>query len=292
VLVDLLKDPNKTAGDKIKGAVKDLVTNKKLIASLEFSSHVDGSKQNEFGKELDEFTILMNKFIELEKSGDTELSLKEALASLIEAAKNAILDKYGMMNSLLLDQEEGVLPDEVKNDEFFKSAVPVAMNDTLKAEYKEKNVKRVGDPGAIKDDKIKAAVLSALAKAQAFMDKLKAIKEKLTVGHVLSAAEIQLLKSCAEMGIDLDGFLGASLGDIVSDQEQRLLDLAQGIPSPITKIQSDEMHKKSETKVDGENKAIKPVAEKPAADMAKDVAEERDSWAKMPLEKGGQTDKQ
>jgi len=52
------------------------------------------------------------------------------------------------------------------------------------------------------------------------------------------------------------------------------------------------MAKKSETKVDGEKKAIKQVVEKPAADMAKDVAEERDSWAKMPLEKGGQTDKQ
>jgi hypothetical protein len=290
--VDLLKDPNKTASNKIKEAVKDLVKTKKLIANLEFSAHVDEGKQNEFSKELDEFTNLMSKFIELEKSGDTELPLKEALASLIEAAKNAILDKYGMMNSLLLDQKEGVLPDEVKNDEFFKSAVPVAMNDTLKAEYKEKNVERVGNPDAIKDDKIKAAVLAALAKAQAFMDKLKAIKEKITVGQVLSAPNIQLLKGCADMGIDLDGFLGASLGDIVSDQEQRLLDLAKGIPSPITKVQSDEMTKKSETKVDGEKKVIKPVVEKPAADMAKDIAEERDSWAKMPLEKRGQTDKQ
>lgn len=118
MLVDLLKDPNKTASNKIKEAVKDLVKTKKLIANLEFSAHVDEGKQNEFSKELDEFTNLMSKFIELEKSGDTELPLKEALASLIEAAKNAILGKYGMINSLMMDQEEGVLTDEVKNDEF------------------------------------------------------------------------------------------------------------------------------------------------------------------------------
>lgn len=93
MLVDLLKDTNKTAGDKIKQASKDLIDNKKLIANLEFSKHVDNTSQNEFGKELDEFVNLMSKFIELEKNPNTELPLKEALASLIEAAKNAVLDK-------------------------------------------------------------------------------------------------------------------------------------------------------------------------------------------------------
>jgi ribosomal 50S subunit-associated protein YjgA (DUF615 family) len=89
----MLKDTNKTAGDKIKQASKDLIDNKKLIESLEFSTKVDNGNQNKFGKELNEFVDLMNKFTELEKNPNTEVPLKEALASLIEAAKNAVLSK-------------------------------------------------------------------------------------------------------------------------------------------------------------------------------------------------------
>lgn len=153
------------------------------------------------------------------------------------------------------------------------------MNDTLKAEYKKKNVERVSDVSSVKDEKIKAAVLAALAKAQKFMDKLKGIKEKLASGEVLTPGEINFLKSCKDLGIDLASFLGASIDAIVSEQNQKLLDAAKGIFSPPTKVQADEKAKKSETKVDGEKKAIKPLSEKSPAGMAKDVSEEKDKLA-------------
>jgi hypothetical protein len=79
---------------------------------------VDDAKQTKFSKELTDISKLMGTLEELEKNPSTEQSLKEALSSLIEAAKAQMLAKYSMINSLLLNMQEGVLPKEVSEEEY------------------------------------------------------------------------------------------------------------------------------------------------------------------------------